>query len=138
MRPFVFLLLTIGVLLSHCKPIDQSRQKETLTTSLSGTKAYPLVHIVFFKLKEGTDVDSLIYEIKKIEKIPGLKNLEVGQFKDLDDVRALSEYQVMMQMRFANRADYHIYQKHPLHLSLQENAKAYLAGPPVTYDYFAK
>ena len=94
-----------------------------------------LVHIVFFQLKPEADQAALIAEIKKLEAIDVVKDLEVGPFEDLGDGRALSHYQIMMEMSFDDAAAYKRYQAHPIHLALKESSKAYLAGPPATYDY---
>ena len=93
-----------------------------------------LIHVVYFKAKEDK-VDALIEAIHSLKSIPVLKGLQVGTFKDLGDDRALSEYNVVMQMGFEDEAAYKVYQEHPIHLELRENAKAMLTGPPATYDF---
>ena len=65
-------------------------------------------------------------------------DLEVGPFEELGDTRALSQYGLFMQMSFANKAAYEVYQKHPTHLALRENTGQFMAGPPVTYDFMKK
>lgn len=97
-----------------------------------------LVHLVFFKLKPEANTQELIDEIKKLETISEVKDLEVGPFEDLEDARALDEYGLMMQMSFDDKAAYQVYQSHPTHLALREKAMGFLAGPPVTYDFFKK
>ncbi len=97
-----------------------------------------LVHVVFFKVKPDADEAALVTEIKKLEGIKEVMDLEVGPFEDLEDARALSEYSVMMEISFADEAAYQTYQKHPIHLTLKENVKAFLAGPPATYDFVKK
>jgi len=94
-----------------------------------------LVHVVFFKLKQDADKDILIKEVKKLETIKVVKDLQVGFSENLEDPRALVEYGMMMEMSFDNVADYKTYQAHPIHLALKENVKEYLSGPPATYDY---
>lgn len=99
------------------------------------TAIYPLTHVVYFKLKPDTDPAKLITEINKLKEIDVLHDLEIGTFEDLGDKRALSDYQVMMSMAFANKADYKTYQAHEIHLGLKVAAKEMLAAPPATYDY---
>ena len=99
---------------------------------------YPLVHIVYFKLKPDADQAALMEEINKIEAIEVLHDLEVGTFEDLEDQRALSDYQLMMSMAFKNEAEYKIYQTHELHLGLKKNIGQFLAAPPATYDYIKR
>lgn len=95
-------------------------------------------HIVFFKVKSGADQEALIAEIKRLEAIEGVKDLEVGPFKNLDDPRALLDYHMMMEMSFDNVEAYKKYQAHPIHLTLKENTKDFMSGPPATYDYTRK
>ncbi len=98
-------------------------------------KVAPLVHIVLFNLKPDADQAALITEIKKLEAIEEVQYLEVGPFENLGDDRALSDYELIMQMSFANHEAYQAYQKHPVHVELKETAKAYMGGPPATYDF---
>ena len=97
-----------------------------------------LVHVVLFKLKPDADLDAVIAEVKKLESIEGVKDLEVGLFEDLGDDRALSDYNMMMEMSFDDAEAYRKYQAHPVHLALKGNIKSMLAGPPATYDYMKR
>ena len=97
-----------------------------------------LVHLVFFKVKSDTDQVALIAEIKSLENIKEVMDLEIGPFEDLGDARALSEYTILLQMNFADKAAYQVYQKHPIHLALQRNIGQFMAGPPATYDFRKK
>lgn len=97
-----------------------------------------LVHLVFFKVNPTADQKALITKIKTLDNIAVVKELEVGPFEALGDPRALSEYQLMMQLVFENTADYKTYQEHPIHKDLQEYAKPFLAGPPASYDFVSK
>lgn len=138
MRYFISLLLLTAICCSSCTKPTKIQKTEFVKTEFNQHNTAPLVHIVLLKVKENAAIDELILEIQKLSAIPEVKNLEVGTFKDLGDTRALSEYAVLMQMRFENEPDYQVYQKHPIHLALKENTKLYLAGPPVTYDYLTK
>ena len=97
-----------------------------------------LVHIVFFNLKPEADQQELLAEIKKLADIPVVEDLEVGPFENLGDDRALSDYEMIMQMSFADTAAYQAYQKHPIHLALKEKATSFMGGPPATYDFMKK
>jgi len=92
-------------------------------------------HLVFLKLNPDADKAQVIQEIKKIREIKVLHDLEVGLFKDLDDARAMSDYDIAFSMHFDDTADYTSYQNDSIHLRLKESLKDVLAGPPVTYDY---
>lgn len=97
-----------------------------------------LVHLVFFKIKPDADQTALVAEIKKLENIQEVMDLEVGPYENLGDTRALSDFTMLMQMSFANKAAYENYQKHPIHLALKENTGQFMAGPPATYDFIKK
>ena len=117
---------------------EQALAESSKPQAVANEDTYPLVHLVYFKVKSDSDQVKLIEEINKLEGIEVLHDLEVGSFEDLGDQRALSDYQVVMQMSFKSEADYKTYQAHPIHLALKENAKSLLAGPPATYDYLKK
>lgn len=151
MRLLSFLLLS--VLMSCSNAAIQSELETTklalketeiaLTTvnqqlsDLQKVETAKLVHVVFFKVKAEAEAD-LIVEIKKLEGIPVIQDLEVGTFENLEDPRALSYYNIVMEMSFADKAAYEVYQKHPLHLALKDNTKSMMTGPPATYDYLEK
>ncbi len=95
----------------------------------------PLAHFVYFQLKEDADRSSFITELRRLSEIKSVKNFEIGVFKNLDDPRALSEYDVSIAMAFRNETAYEEYQNDPIHLDVKGNLKPFLAGPPVSYDY---
>lgn len=97
-----------------------------------------LVHIVLFKLKPEVDEGTVIAEIKKLEAIPDVRELEVGPFQNLGDPRALSDYALIMEMSFQDETAYKKYQAHPTHQALKEQLGSLLAGPPLTYDYMKR
>lgn len=97
-----------------------------------------LVHLVLFKVKPDADQAAMVAEVKKLTGIKEVMDLEIGSFEDLGDGRALSEYSILMQMSFANKAAYENYQKHPIHLALKDNLNPFMAGPPATYDFVKK
>jgi len=143
-----FLLISLLIGLSSCGRTAEIQQLQselnTVKTELSQLKSSSstsLVHIVYFPLIRQTtrsDISYLIDQIKTLNGIEVVKDLEVGTFQDLGDKRALSQYNVVMQMRFDSQEDYQIYQNHPTHLALREICKAFLNGPPATYDYWTK
>jgi len=104
-------------------------------------KAETLTHLVYLNLKEdisGSEREKLVKAIDELKKIPEVKNLEQGSFKNLNDPRALSDFELFFQMDFKDTTDYKVYQAHEIHLALKRLAKGLLAGPPVTYDYEIK
>ncbi len=148
---WVCLLGFIG-LMTSCQQSVNTDQVEKLNaeltnakTELENTKAalvklqssqnYPLVHLVYFDMKDAQGMEGFINDLKKLKAIKEVKSLQIGHFKDLGDQRALSEFELVMQMGFNNEADYQSYQKHSIHLALKKKIAPYLAAPPTTYDF---
>lgn len=96
-----------------------------------------LVHEVFLDLKPGIVLDSIILDIKELEKIPGVHQLNIGEFKDLNDSRALKT-DIIFSMKFMDTESYKRYQSHPIHLKLKEKLGPSLAKAPQTVDYILK
>ncbi len=100
-----------------------------------------LAHMVYLDLKEDiSDLErnTLVGAIRRLSEIDEVKSLEIGDFKNLNDPRALAQFELFFQMDFKNTEDYKVYQNHKIHLRLKKLAKGLLAGPPVTYDYEVK
>ena len=147
---FAFVLLFF----SACKPANVAELEAQLTevkAELDVTKAAliiekapdntRLIHTVYLKLKPETTAEEkaiLFAEIQKIAAIEGLYNLQIGEFADLGDARAMSDLTVAFQMGFMDEKAYQNYQKHPVHLELKKAVGQYLAGPPVTHDFWLK
>ena len=122
--------------LASAKTDLQKANQEIATLKQADTGK--LVHVVFFKVKPNADVSAVIAAIKKVQQIPIVQDLEVGTFEDLGDDRALSDYNLVMEMTFDNKAAYEKYQQHPIHLGLKESIGPFLAGPPATYDFIER
>ena len=97
-----------------------------------------LVHLVFLKVKTDANEAALLDELKKLASIEEVKDFQTGPFEDLKDDRALSEYNWIMEMSFENIETYKKFQDHPIHISLKESTKPFMAGPPATYDYMKR
>ncbi len=147
MRILFFLL---GMTLVACTNSSLQSELETVQNELTtaretiaelsapANETGELVHIVLFKVKPDADQAAFIAEIKKLAEIETVRKLEVGPYEDMGDARALSDYGVIMEMTFADKAAYESYQKHPIHLALKDNTMSFLAGPPATYDFVTK
>lgn len=147
MRYFLFL---ISVILLSCNNTVSEKEIADLNNELSETKKQitflksqiepegNLIHIVFFKLKPDADQNAFSKEVKKLATIKEVMDFQFGTFEDLGDKRALSEFNMMMEMSFKDKAAYQAYQQNPIHLALKENTKPFLAGPPATYDYMKR
>lgn len=141
------LLLLSLLAVSACSDPALQQELDTVRSALDAARATiaeleaaeeteaSLVHIVFFKVKPEADLSAFIAEIKKLEAIEVVQELEVGPREDVGDARALSDYGVIMEISFADMAAYEQYQQHPIHLALKDNTMDFLAGPPATYDF---
>ncbi|MEM6378993.1 MAG: Dabb family protein, partial [Bacteroidota bacterium] len=97
-----------------------------------------LVHMVFLTLQPDTDRPAFINQLKTLTAIDEVRDFQVGPYQNLGDPRALQQYDLVMQMQFADTLAYQVYQQHPVHLQLKDIIKPSLAGPPATYDFFEK
>ncbi|MGI9518264.1 MAG: Dabb family protein [Pirellulaceae bacterium] len=100
-----------------------------------------LVHLVWFKMDPEltTEQDTaFIAELRKLDDIVQVNDLEIGRFQELGDTRAMSDLDIVMSMGFDSEDDYRTYQDHPIHLQLKQDIGQYLSGPPVTYDYWTE
>lgn len=113
----------------------QLAEKQKEIELLKQDEARKLIHIVYFDLKPEANKEVFIEALEKLGEIPVVDDLEIGQFKDLADKRALSEFEIMMQMEFDSEKEYTFYQEHPVHLELKSLAAKVVSAPPVTYDY---
>lgn len=110
-------------------------EKKTTTTETS------LVHEVYFNLKDDLtpdQIDQVHQAILQLKDIPVVHNLVVGDFKNLNDPRALSDYEIKISMEFMDEKEYSKYQVHPVHLALKKSIAGILAMPPATYDFVKK
>ena len=81
---------------------------------------------------------SFVKKLQKLDDIEVVNDFEVGSFANLNDPRAMSDFELVMQMSFESEADYRKYQSHPHHLQLKKEIGGFLNGPPVTYDYWSE
>ena len=144
MKFLLYFLMTIVVWNCRTSQEDElSQTKNRLNQALADIDSLTnmqdlkghLVHIVFLKLKTKNDVDDVLHKLEKLNDISVVHNFLSGPFENLNDQRALLQYDLVMQMTFANIEDYNQYQYHPMHLKLREDIKPLLSAPPSTYDY---
>jgi len=106
--------------------------------SKASAQSGDLVHIVYFNTKDDLNQkqqSTLIEDLNQLQGIQHIKSFALGHFKNLNDTRALSEYEIIMSMSFQDQESYQKYQDHPTHIALKGKLENYLAGPPATYDY---
>lgn len=97
-----------------------------------------LVHTVYLKVKDDiseADRSRLMEGIKTLASIPGVYHFKTGSFKDLGDKRALSDYEVALQMEFLDEEAYRRYQQDSVHIGFKKSVADLLAGPPATHDF---
>lgn len=116
------------------RSLEEARVELDTLKSEQAMKA-PLVHLVFFDLRPDADRNAFMAEIEKLEAVTAIKWMTFGPFEDLHDPRALSQYELVMELRFARPEDYEKYQTHPVHLAVKAGLGAYLSRPPATYDF---
>jgi len=101
------------------------------------TKLPPVVHHVFFWLKNAGSVedrDKLVEGLKTLAGIPLIKELHVGVLADTEKRDVVdASWQVSELMFFDNVNDQASYQQHPLHLAFIKNY-SHLWAKVVVYD----
>lgn len=129
------LALIVALSLAGCQSTpDTTAGTEVVAKSKQGM----ISHLVFFDLRDSLNSQELQKVgiiLKSLNGIPVVEDFTVGDFKDLEDARALSEYEVVIQMSFKNKEDYLTYQNHRLHRAAKKKLGPYLTGPPKSYDY---
>lgn len=144
------LCLCLIISITSCKDPDAALRKELDTavfkidmlerqlSSKSMSESGDLVHLVYLNTQDnltGEELGQLKEALNQLQGIEDLKSFNLGGFKDLKDERALSDYEVVMSMSFADEQAYQQYQAHPTHIALKSKLDRFLAGAPVTYDY---
>ena len=124
------------------KELTETKSKlesaEKVIAELNKPKTGFLVHEVYFNLKDDLTVEqqqTFLNDIKKLKDISVVKNLKVGNFENLNDPRALKDYEMVMTMEFKDKKAYAEYQSHAIHLALKKAAGEILEAPPATYDF---
>lgn len=97
-----------------------------------------LTHIVLLQLKETLtpeerkEVANLLQTLETIEEV---QTLVVGFPEDTGDTRAIQDYNLVLQMTFADKEALAAYQVNEFHAKVREEAKQYQGGPPKILDY---
>ena len=96
-----------------------------------------LSHSVFFDLKPDADVEAFLSVLRQLERIPVVKDMQLGTFEDLKDPRALDTYEVAMEI-ICLKEDYPVYQAHEIHDKVRQQVGEYLSNKPAVFDYMVK
>lgn len=94
-------------------------------------------HMVLFNIKPDLskqDREMLFAELRRLGSIPQVHDFTLNTFTELGDARALSDYELSIDMRFESRAAYDLYQNSEKHLAVKAAVKQFLEGPPAAYD----
>lgn len=129
MRYFVFLLL----LCSACAQGPSSENPEDRNPVSEQTGM--ISHLVFFNLHDSANPAAFMNELRSLAAIDAIEGMNFGAFKDLNDPRAMSQYELVMEIICKNEKAYQSYQAHDLHQALKSKVGQYLAAPPAVYDY---
>ena len=143
---FVFILLILGCHSKSC-PIQEENERlreelktcQNENTQVRYSSDSSLIHTVYFDLKSDLNPEQkqfFVNELKKLSKIKTIKEISIGAYEDLQDARALQEYDFSMVLRFNHLSEYQQYQTDSIHLQSKMNTKDLLAAPPRTYDFF--
>ena len=148
----ISILFTL-MFMSACQPSGLQNKLASCQEELKETKAAyeeaqsqlqtsetdpKLVHTVYLNIKDdisAEDKNFLLSGIKSLSSIPGVNDFKSGTFKDLGDQRALSTYEVVLQMEFLDESAYQKYQQDSIHLAFKKRVGHLLAGPPATHDF---
>ena len=123
------------------KLLEAEKEKHILQAEIQNNQSGSLNHLVYFKLKNSlsqAEIQDFKAQLRKLENIVSIEQFHFGQFEDLNDPRALSEYDIAIQMSFGTQAAYEHYQNDPIHLELKEKTISFLAAPPATYDFIVE
>lgn len=104
------------------------------------TIQYPVKHIVFVWLKEpGNAVhrEKVIETSYSFEKIPGVKDVDVGEVIKSDRKIVDDSFDVGITLSFATESDMKAYLVHPRHKEAVKNVLKPLVRKIVVYDYRA-
>ena len=123
---------------SEVRPLIEIQDLQDALENCRVSNEAKLVHLVYLDIKDDlTDSvkTELLQSLDSLNYIEQIKSLDIGMFSNLEDPRAMSKFELIMNMKFMGKEDYELYQNDPIHLSLREKLGIYLSGPPVTYDY---
>lgn len=146
MKNILLLLPLVLIFLISCtgKPCPHQIRIEELTSELAQYKMTNeestdfLTHIVYFDLIDDLSkvkIDSFSMLMNQLRDIELIKSFKAGAYDDVDDSRALSQYEFAMILQFKDKGDYKLYQQDSIHQAVKNATKHFLAGPPATYDF---
>ena len=125
--------------LANVKEDLEKVNSELKTLSENDSKG-KLVHQVYFSLKADlnqTDKEIFMSGLEKLGNIEVVQQIIVEARDNIgDEVRALTQFDVLMQLKFENQAALEVYAKDDFHQDTKKEIGRFLAKPPMTFDYF--
>jgi len=118
------------------KIAELTERLEKLPAPASG-----LTHLVFLDVKDDLSAEeqnTFFNSLNNLGQINAVSRFRIGHFTDVEDPRALKQYEVVLEMGFLDTSALYDYQKDEHHLAIRKMLRPYLAGPPITYDYIQK
>ncbi|MBI1185142.1 hypothetical protein GC194_12780 [bacterium] len=97
-----------------------------------------LMHDVYLNLVDSMTADvrqMVLDQLHRLESLPEPIWLHVGERANTGDPRLDANYDLALHVVFANEEALKTYSVNTTHLEVRENIKAFLAAPPVVYDY---
>lgn len=116
--------------------IELQKAKEQTANLKVGNKK-GLIHSVYIDLKEGIspkDEATFLKNLQQLEKVTGVQQLQVGKRTDTGDERAAKDYDVALEVLFADQAALALYQKDSFHLAIRKQLGGFIEGIKV-YDF---
>ena len=123
------------------KAAQSAQKEEQANLEETALGSGQLIHTVYFNLKYDLNEakrSEFVNLLKSLSEINYIKSVQVGTPVDTGDPRLYTDYDVALLMAFANEADLARYQQDSFHLAKRAATAAYLAGPPIVYDYYTK
>lgn len=115
------------------KQKEYTPERQSSSADLDAVK-----HIVFFKLSDGEDrktYKTFYYLLKELEGIEYVNNFELSEtLKEEYSGHVKSDYDLVMFMTFASEDHLAKYQKHEIHLKVQEMSVEYVSNV-WSYDF---
>ena len=119
--------------------ISCSYKYESVTRN--GYEKGDLVHTVILKLKENTSnlrTEEIISELQSLSSIKQTKCLLVATQAETADLRAKTDFNLILQVAFESIKDLETYSTDQHHLAVRSHIKNDLAQAPVVYDYWVE
>ena len=135
----ILLSLIICIICLSCS-LDgkQSRSMPAMKEAKIFTNPDEIRHLVFLDVKREVNLDSLIIELYHLSKLESVSSFSIGKYKELNDLKAMSDYELILDMTFTNKKTYLSYQSDSLHQTMISKSMKCMAGPPASFDYQIK